>query len=386
MKIDKRLLELRKFVAPEFIFGEGAIKLAGNYCKIFGVKKALIVSDQGVINAGWTEEVVNSVENSEIEYSLFSDVSPNPRDYEVMRGAEAYANQFCDGIIAIGGGSVMDAAKGIGIVAANNREILKFEGVNKVSLPMPPLICIPTTGGTASEVSQFAIINNYQNKYKFAIISKTVVPDLALIDPTTLLTMDNYLTACTGIDALSHAIEAYVSTASSAITDNFAIEAIRGVSRYLPLCIKHPENLDYRANVMNASLQAGLAFSNASLGVVHSMAHSLGGYLDLTHGACNAMLLNSSIDYNFSHAQDKYQRIASEINNSNNMNYTKNELISMIDDFKNSLGVNFRLSDKGVTSTDILPLAQNAINDPCNATNPRIPSIQDIEIMLNEAL
>ena len=176
------------------------------------------------------------------------------------------------------------------------------------------LFCIPTTSGTAADVSQFAIINNFDERYKMAIISKAVVPDVALIDPVLLTSMDNFLTACTGMDALSHAFEAFVSNAGSSFTDLYALESVRLISQNLPLSIEFPGDLQIRGKVMLASLYAGLAFSNASLGCVHSLAHSLGGFLDLPHGECNAILLPHVVDFNFDLSVDRYLKIARVLN------------------------------------------------------------------------
>ncbi len=239
---------LRKFVAPEFVFGVGARHLAGRYAKNLGGRKILVVSDPGVVAAGWTRDVTDSLEEVGLPYALFTGVSANPKVEEIMAGVALYREEECNALIAVGGGSPIDCAKGIGIVTSNNRHILLFEGVDMVKTPMPPLICVPTTGGTSADVSQFAIISNPLEKVKFAIISKSVVPDLALIDPATLTTMDSYLTACTGLDALTHAIEAYVSTARSSMTDLHAIEAIRLVSSNLIASITNPADLELRTN------------------------------------------------------------------------------------------------------------------------------------------
>lgn len=188
-------LELRKFVAPEYIFGVGARSLAGRYARNLGARKVLVVSDPGVVAAGWTGDVTDSLEAEGLPFVLFTDVSPNPRAEQVMAGAELYRTEKCNAIVAVGGGSPMDCAKGIGIVSSNHKHILLFKGVDQVQHPMPPLICIPTTGGTSADVSQFAIITDPLEKLKIAIISKSVVPDLALIDPLTLTSMDPFLTA-----------------------------------------------------------------------------------------------------------------------------------------------------------------------------------------------
>ena len=187
--------DLRKFVSPEFIFGKGALNLAGIYATNLGANKVLVVSDPGVIAAGWTGRVIKSLEDSGLSYALYSDVTSNPRAEEVMAGAGVYERKSCDVIVAVGGGSPMDCAKGIGIVSTNSGNILEFEGVDKIPVPGPPLICIPTTGGTSADVSQFAIITDLTRKVKISIISKMVVPDIALVDPVPTTTMSPHLTA-----------------------------------------------------------------------------------------------------------------------------------------------------------------------------------------------
>ncbi len=292
------LYEMRKFVAPEFIFGVGSRRRVAYYARHLLARRVLVVSDPGVIAAGWLKDAQADLAEAGIESVVFSDLTPNPKDYEVMAGAALYERERCDVIVAIGGGSVIDCAKAIGIVHANGSNILAFEGVDQVEVPGPPLICIPTTAGTAADISQFCIVANTAGRYKMAIISKTVVPDVALVDPETTLTMDPYLTACTGLDALTHAIEAYVSTASSPVVDVHALAAIRLIRDNLENAVADPGSLPARENMLLASLQAGLAFSNASLGAVHAMAHSIGGYLDLAHGECNALLLEHVVRFN----------------------------------------------------------------------------------------
>lgn len=269
-------LSLRKCVAPEFVFGVDARKMAGKYAKNLGVRKVLIVTDPGVIRAGWVDDVQKALEAENISSILFDDVVPNPRDTNVLAGVKLYREHKCDGIVTIGGGSPMDCAKGIGIVVANMGDVLEYEGVDKILYPLPPLICIPTTAGTAADVSQFAIINDIKRHVKIAIISKSIVPDVSLIDPETTMSMDRELTINTGLDALTHAVEAYVSNANSAITDLYSLEAISLLGKNLPRVVEQPSDMQARASVMMASLLAGLAFSNASLGVIHAIAHSLG--------------------------------------------------------------------------------------------------------------
>lgn len=381
--------ELRKFVAPEFIFGVGARSLAGRYAKNLGGRKILVVSDPGVVEAGWTRDVTDSLVEAGLPFALFTGISPNPKVDEIMAGVALYHAERCNALVAVGGGSSIDCAKGIGIVASNDRHIMLFEGVDMVRLPMPPLICVPTTGGTSADVSQFVIISNPLEKVKFAIISKSVVPDLALIDPATLTTMDSYLTACTGLDALTHAIEAYVSTARSAMTDLHAIEAIRLISSNLLPSIANLNNLELRSNVMQGSLQAGLAFSNAILGATHAMAHSLGGALDIAHGECNAILLDHVIAFNLPTAPERFEHIAEAMGldlRGKTSAQKKSALLNHIRELKTAAGVDRTLKELGVGRDDVKFLTDHALKDPCMATNPRKASKRDIEVVYEESL
>lgn len=381
--------ELRKFVAPEFVFGVGARRLAGRYAKNLGGRKILVVSDPGVVAAGWTRDVTDSLEAEGLPFALFTGVTSNPKVDEIMAGVAVYRSEHCNALIAVGGGSPIDCAKGIGIVTSNDRHILLFEGVDMVRIPMPPLICVPTTSGTSADVSQFAIISNPVEKVKFAIISKSVVPDLALIDPETLITMDSYLAACTGLDALTHAIEAYVSTARSSMTDLHAIEAIRLISSNLIPSITTPADLDLRSNMMQGSLQAGLAFSNAILGATHAMAHSLGGALDIAHGECNAILLDHVIAFNLPAAPERFERIAEAMGlDLRGMDSVrkKTALLDHVRELKKAAGIYRTLNNLGVGRDDVNFFSDHALKDPCMATNPRKASQRDIEVVYEESL
>jgi alcohol dehydrogenase class IV len=380
--------ELRKFVAPEFIFGKNSRLLVSRYVQNYGGKRILLVTDPGVIAAGWGREIQTLLQESDFEVVVFDALSPNPRDYEIMNGAELYRQAGCDVIVAVGGGSPLDCAKGIGIVVSNGGSILSYEGVDQVPVPMPPLICIPTTGGTSADISQFAIITDTSEKVKRAIISKSVVPDVALVDPVTLTTMSPYLTACSGMDAMVHAIEAYVSNASSPITDVHALEAIRLIHSNLLFSVQNPDNEIFRHQIMLASLQAGLAFSNASLGCVHSMAHSLGGFLDLPHGECNALLLPHVVNYNFTVAPERFSRIGQALGldlSGLNESESRKKMVNSIIDLRKSCGIDGGLAARGVSLSDVNQLAENAFDDPCNATNPRAPIGSDLETIYKEA-
>jgi len=382
-------LELRKFVAPEFIYGTGALTQIGRYAKNFGAQKALVVTDPGVAQTVWLKKALESLKTENIPWEVFKGITPNPKDHEVAAGVRSYRDNGCDIIIAVGGGSPMDCAKGIGIAFANEKNVLEFEGVDEVPMPGPPLICVPTTAGTSADVSQFTIINDTTRKVKIAIISKTVVPDVALIDPETTTTMPAELTAATGLDALVHAIEAYVSNASSPVTDLNALAAIPLLTGNIVPAIDHPLDMKYRNNMMLGSLLAGLAFSNASLGLVHAMAHSLGGLLGLPHGMCNALLLNHVVDFNYASAPERYDRIGQAMGiemNGMSAGKRKAALLNTIVALRERTGIRTTIGAQGVTREAIPQLAINAFNDPCLATNPCQASVQEIERIYEMAL
>lgn len=382
------LLELRKFLTPEFIYGLGSRLLVGRYSKNLGARKVLIVTDDGIIKAGWVADIITSLEEYNIDYTIYSDVTANPRSQEVTKGADLYNKEDCNAIVAVGGGSPMDCAKAIGIISSGDSNIKNFEGVDKIDVPIPPLICIPTTAGSAADVSQFAIIKDETRNLKMTIASRAIVPDIALIDPMVLTTKPPYLIACTGMDALTHAIEAYVSNANSVFSDLFALEAVKVISSNLLQIIKDPSNLQVCGNAMLGSLYAGIAFSNASLGAVHAMSHSLGGLLDKPHGECNALLLEHVIKYNFKYAPLRYKLIGEamglDFSNMDNERILA-ALIKYIKDLKLKVGINRTLKDIGLENTMIPLLAKYSINDACMATNPVLPRMKDIEVIYENA-
>jgi alcohol dehydrogenase class IV len=381
--------ELRKFLAPEIVFGAGARHLAGRYAKNFGAAKVLLVTDAGLRKTGLVDEILNDLLQAGVSAEIFSEVMPNPRAENVMAGAACFKTAGCSALVAVGGGSVIDCAKGIGIVSSNGRPITAFEGVDRVIVPPPPLICIPTTAGSSADVSQFAIINDTDRMVKIALISKTLVPDIALIDPETLLSLPRNLTIYTGLDVLTHAIEAYVSNASSPLTDLHAREAIMLVVKNLEASVESPHDIAFRSGMMLASLNAGLAFSNASLGAVHAMAHSLGGYLDLPHGKCNALLLDTVIWYNYPSAPDRYNAIG-EAMGLPVWNVSPEErcdlICAEICRLRTALGITATLGSLGVKKEVIPLLAGHAMHDVCMATNPRDPKTEEIEALYESLL
>jgi alcohol dehydrogenase len=382
-------MEPRKFVAPEFVLGEGALDLAGQYAANLGSRKVLIVSDPGVAAAGWVEQVERSLRKSQLPYTSFTGVTSNPKDTEVMRGAAVYEGEGCDVIVTVGGGSPMDCAKCIGVVASNHENILAAEGVDKIAAPCPPLICIPTTAGSAADISQFAIVTDTVRKVKVAIISKMLVPDVALVDPLTTVSLSPFRTADSGLDALVHAIEAYISTANSPITDLHALEAIRLVRRNLKGAVEKPRNMKYRGAMMEASLLAGLAFSNASLGLVHAMAHSLGGASDFPHGECTSLLLAPVVEFNFDAASERYERIAEAFGCDLAGLPRAEQKARLVEEFRRcrrELGMPEHIGERKFNRADYSRMARATLLDACLVTNPVQPTEEEIVAIYERAL
>lgn len=388
------LSKLRKFIAPEVIYGEGSAGVTGQYAANLGLTNCLVVTDPGVLSAGWATMIVDSLQAAGIRTTLFSDVSPNPRDTEVRAGVEAFASGGCDGIVAVGGGSPMDCAKGIGIMATNEQDVLSFEGVDQVEIPAPPLICIPTTAGSSADVSQFAIITDSTRKVKIAIVSKSTVPDTALVDPACTTTMDAALTSATGLDALTHAFEAYASRVSSDTTDVFALSAIRLARAHLIDAIERPDDMAARDRMMLASMHAGFAFSNAILGAVHAMAHAMGGLLDSPHGDCNATLLPHVIRANFDAAESRYRDIAAAFVEGMTpaeaaaapADEVRDRLVAEIAELGRRAGAKSGLAAMGMTREVIPRLAGLALKDACMMTNPKALTQAEVERIYEEAL
>lgn len=378
-----------RFVAPEIVSGPGARRVAGRSAANLGARHVLLVTDPGVVSVGWTTQACRSLEEAGVAYTIFMDVSPNPRADEVAAGAAAYRAAGANAIVVVGGGSPVDCAKGIGVVVANGGRITDYEGVDRIEAAIPPLLCVPTTAGAAADASQFAIITDRGSATKLAIVSKTLVPDLTILDPEVLVTKGRALTAATGIDTLCHAVEAHVSASASPLTDLLTLEAIRLVARHLRRCLDAPADLAARAGMQQACLYAGLAFSNSSLGAVHAMAHALGGLLDLPHGECNAILLPHVAAWNYPAAPERLAAVAralgAEVPDRPGA-AAEAAVAAALRGFVRSVGCEGTLGGAGVRREDVPGLAQKALEDPCMATNPRLPTQGDIERVYEAAL
>jgi 1,3-propanediol dehydrogenase len=378
---------LLKFEVPEIIHGMGALSKIGLCAKRLGGERVLLVTDPGIIDAGWVDESIKYFEKADLKYVIYDNVVTNPRDFQVEEGVQLYLKKQCDVIVAVGGGSPIDTAKGIAILASNHGRIHDYEGCNLITQPIPPMVCAPTTAGTGADVSQFAVITDTQKRTKITILSRAIMPDISLIDTRLLLTKSEELIASTGMDSLTHAIEAYVSSLSWSLTDPHAIHAIELVAEHLLVATKTKDTKALEGMSL-ACLEAGMAFSNASLGAVHALTHPLGGLYDLHHGLINSLLLPVVVRQNMEHEQHKFAKIARAMGVETRgmtiqeaASYVPEKIKELIEE----LGLPTRLSQLGVNPEDIPLMARMAQEDLCMLTNPYCYSLEEIEILYKEA-
>ncbi|HJV46424.1 MAG TPA: iron-containing alcohol dehydrogenase [Bacillota bacterium] len=382
-------MQIFKFNTPEIIFGKNSLAQIGESLCRLGAKKVFVVSDQGVANAGWCEQVIKYLRSSHLDYHLWLDVSSNPKDYEIASGLKEYLSSECNSVVGIGGGSALDAAKAVALLSTNGGTIQQYEGVDRIKHPLPPMVLLPTTAGSGSEVSQFSIITDSTRKLKMTLISKSLVPDIAIVDPQTLMTMDSHLTANTGMDALTHAIESYISLAATSLTEGYSLEAIHLISKYLRPSTAGKYNQEAKEAIAMASLQAGIAFSNAILGAVHAMSHQLGGLLDTPHGESNAILLPYVMEYNYIACPKKYKKMAEAFGESTEglgFNQAAKSAIKAVKELARDLEIPESLSNLGLQEEQLDTLSQNAAQDACMFTNPRDMKVEDIKMLFKQAL
>ena len=356
------------------LFGPGCSKEVGERAHNLGAKKVLIVTDEGLFKFGVADTIASYLKAANVDYHIFPGAEPNPTDINVLKGVQAYNDNQCDFIISLGGGSSHDCAKGIGLVTAGGGNIRDYEGIDKSTVPMTPLIAINTTAGTASEMTRFCIITNTDTHVKMAIVDWRCTPLMAIDDPKLMVAKPAGLTAATGMDALTHAVEAYVSTAANPITDACAEKAITMISQWLSPAVANGENIEARDAMSYAQYLAGMAFNNASLGYVHAMAHQLGGFYNLPHGVCNAILLPHVCEFNLIACPDRYAKIA-ELMGVDIQHLTVNEAayaaIDAIRELSKAVGIPSGLTELNVKESDLTIMAENAQNDACMLTNPR---------------
>ena len=369
------------YIPSVTLLGLGASKEAGEQAKALGATNLLIVTDAGLAKLGVANTIKGYVEAAGLKAVVFDGAEPNPTDMNVAAGVEAYKANKCDGIISLGGGSSHDCGKGVGLVIANGGNIRDFEGVNKSSKTMPPFLAINTTAGTASEMTRFCIITNSDTHVKMAIVDWRVTPNIAIDDPLLMVGMPPALTAATGMDALTHAVEAYVSIIANPITDACALMAIKLIAGYLTKAVANGDDLEARDKMAYAEYLAGMAFNNASLGYVHSMAHQLGGFYNLPHGVCNAILLPAVSQYNLIACPQRFADIAvalGEVICGCTVEEAAQKAIDRMQSLGASIGIPANLTELGVKEADLKVMAENAKKDACQFTNPRKANLDQV--------
>ena len=371
-----------RFVLNETSYhGAGAIKDIATEAKGRGFKKAFVCSDPDLIKFGVTKKVIDVLEGAGLDYEIYSNIKPNPTIENVQTGVEAFKKSGADYLIAIGGGSSMDTAKGIGIVIANPEfeDIRSLEGVAPTKNKSVPIFAVPTTAGTAAEVTINYVITDVEKNRKMVCVDPKDIPVVAFVDPEMMSSMPKGLTAATGMDALTHAIEGYITAGAWELSDMFHLKAIEIISRSLRNAVANtPEG---RADMALGQYVAGMGFSNVGLGIVHSMAHPLGALYDTPHGVANAIILPTVMEYNAPATGEKYREIARAMGVQGVDSMTQEEYrkaaIDAVRKLSEDVGIPADL--KAIVKEEDIPfLAQSAYDDACSPGNPREPSVEEI--------
>lgn len=377
------------FIMPSMnIMGENALADAVATLSGRGFRRALIVTDAGLARLGVAADVARELGRADIVSFVFPGAQPNPTVGNVEEGLALLREHRCDLVVSLGGGSSHDCAKGIALVAANGGTIADYEGIDQSPEPQLPLVAVNTTAGTAAEMTRFCIITDEQRHVKMAIVDKHVTPFLSVNDPAMMVGKPAALTAATGMDALTHAIEAYVSTAATPITDGCAIKAMSLIAAHLRDAVRDGKNIEAREGMAYAQFLAGMAFNNASLGYVHAMAHQLGGFYDLPHGVCNAILLPHVEAFNLPVAADRLRDVAAAMGvdvTAMDAEEGANAALAAIRKLSADIGIPTGLAGLGMKEADIPILAENALLDACGFTNPRTAGQEEIEAIFRAA-
>ena len=364
-------------------FGAGSRKVIAEEVAKRGYKKALVVTDKDLVKFGVAAQVTDVLKAAGIPFEMFDEVKPNPTVKNVKNGIAAFKAAGADFIVAIGGGSSMDTSKAVGIIINNPEfaDVTSLEGVANTKKKSVPVIALPTTAGTAAEVTINYVITDEENVKKMVCVDPNDIPTLAIIDPELMLSMPRGLTAATGMDARTHAIEGLITLGAWEMSDMFEIKAIEMIAKWLPKAVENPSDIEARDGMATAQYIAGMAFSNVGLGLVHGMAHPLGAYYDIPHGVANALLLPFVMEYNKEAAKAKYRTIAEAMGVDTSAMDDDQAAQAAVDAVK-ALAVKVRipqhLSELGVPESGLPTLAQAAFNDVCTPGNPRKAVVEEI--------
>jgi alcohol dehydrogenase class IV len=370
------------------IFGNNGISQIGVYINDLKGRKILVVTDEGIVNAGILEKLLKYIKESNYPFEIYDKVEPNPSIININKGLEVARDFGPDLIIAIGGGSPIDVAKAINILLTNGGSIKDYTGIEKVTKKTLPLIAIPTTCGTGSEVTWSTVVTDNDEQFKFSVLSKYNMPDIAIVDPVLMTELPPKLIASTGMDALTHAIESYVSVKSQPMSEAYALHAIGLISNNLRQGVLYQDNLEYIGNLAIASTMAGAAFSNSLLGLVHAMAHPLGGMFDIPHGIANAILLPYIMEYNIPSSPQRFNRIALQMGeDTTGMSLIEGAYKSLDGVIKISedIGIPKNLALVGMDINMLDKLVQDSMKSVNVKANPRRNTYEDIRDLFIKA-
>lgn len=368
---------IQRFVLNEVsYFGPGAREVLPKEISRLGLHKAFVATDKDLIRFGVADKVLKVLADAGIPYEVFSDIKPNPTVANVKAGVAAYAASEADFILAIGGGSSMDTAKAIGIITNNPEfsDVVSLEGVADTKKKSVPIIALPTTAGTAAEVTINYVITDEEKQKKMVCVDPNDIPAIAIVDAELMYTLPKSLTAATGLDALTHAIEGLITKGAWEMSDMFEIKAIEMIARHLETAVNEPQNEEARNGMAVAQYIAGMAFSNVGLGVVHGMAHPLGAIFDIPHGVANALLLPTIMEFNAPAALDKYVDIAKAMNvylPGMTREEAADAAVKAVRELSVRVGIPQHLSELGIREEDLERLAEAAAADVCTPGNPR---------------
>lgn len=355
------------------VFGTGVLSTLPRHTKARKVRNALVVTDPGLVSAGIVAKVTDLLSQAEVASYIFDGISPNPKDVEVENGALVFRDSNADALIAVGGGSAIDAAKAIGVLAKYGGSAVDYEGVDKIPGAIPTFFAIPTTAGTGSEVTYWSVISlTMPEKRKIGIGSVLLAPRVALVDPELTLSLPSRHTAHTGMDALTHALEAYVCTASNAVSDALALSSLDLIGTFLVRAHRDGADLEAREGMMAASLLGGMAFSNSDLGIVHSMSEAVGGVFDIAHGFANACCLVPAVEFNYPAAWEKYEKAAKTLTGGK-----RKDIVDVLLELEISLEIPRQMTVPKVDAATFGRLIDLAMANSATAYNPRTVTAED---------
>ncbi|GLX79426.1 alcohol dehydrogenase [Thalassotalea insulae] len=386
--IRRYLNQLITIPFPQLISGEGQLSAVTDALQQANRKKVLIVSDKELSRLGFTSQLSEIVAHAAIEFYIFDDVTPDPSIETVAQGAQCYQEQQCDSVIALGGGSVIDCAKAIAASVVKNKPIKALAGLFKIRKPLPLFIAVPTTAGTGSEGTLVAVISDKEQQKKFTVVDPCLVPKIAILDPLLMLGLPAYITAHTGIDALTHAIESYIGRHSNSLTKDYSVGAIKRIFEYLPLAFTQGNNVKARSEMALASYYAGLAFTRTSVGYVHAIAHQLGAIYHIPHGLANAVVLTHVLDFSFDKAYPAYADIAYQTGLANKTDDSKQAAMAFVEKVTSlAKQLNIPETFQELKAEDIDDIAQRAIKEAyCDYPVPKVMSVNQCRIILEKLL